>query len=225
MTPLIYFLLSIIGTPVVLNIAESWAPDEFTINSSTYLPDNVWNASYPRSVLKLDDETISMDSATTAVFSSAECTQYFFEFTPLFNGSMDFTVLFRTTRQDYVRNPQNGIKVHFRNDSMIVTERGSVVASLGNVQWTSGRERLLIENFANDWRITKACTELARGTTELPATDGVIVQTSNHTSMYMRNIVRNLSQKWWNKMDPKTSEPPASTQRASMFNLPAFRTK
>lgn len=223
MSALLYFLMALVGTPATLYVAQSWAPDEFTVNSSTYVPNDVWNATYPRSVERMDDENILMDSSTTAVFSSAECTQYFFEFTPVIKGEADFFVRFRTTRRDYVRETTDGIEVLFRRDSMVVSENDSVLAVVDSVVWNGRTERLLIESFANDWRILKGCKELARGTTARPATDGVVVGTSAHTCLHMRNVVRNLAEKWWNKKDATSPAVEKVVQRPSVFNLSTFR--
>lgn len=223
MTALMYFLLSFVGTPAALYVAYAWAPDEFTVNSSTFVVNEVWNASYPRSVERMDDENVLLDSATTAVFSSPDCTQYSFEFTPVITGEADFVMRFRTTRPDFIRRNDYGIEVLFRRDTMVVSENDSVLAVVDSVVWTGSAERLLLQSFAGDWRIMKGCRELARGTTALPATDGIVVRTSPRTVLQMRRVVRNLAEKWWNKQDVSASLSEEVGRRPSSFNLPNFR--
>jgi hypothetical protein len=221
MSVLLYFLIALVGTPTAMYLAQSSAPDEFTLNSSTYVPDEVWNAKYPRVVERMNDAAVFMDSSTTTVFSSPECTQYFFEFTPVISGSPDFTIFFRTTRTDFSRRGDKGIEVAFRNDSMIVLDGSKRYVATG-VSWQGKPERLLLVNFSKEWYIMKGCTELARGISDRPATDGIVIQTSAHTAIRATDIVRNLAWKWWDKQNMSGTSGEESWQERNMFGTPRF---
>lgn len=194
----LYFLLAVIGTPAALYVASDLAPDEFTLNASTYVPDMAWNARYPRMAEKLRDDAFVMDSSSTVILSSPSCSQYFFECTPVVNGRPDFSVRLRTTRTELKEGVIRGVECSFRNDSMFVYDGKRFMAAIDSVHW-GAPERLLFINYAGDVIIIKGCRTLYHGSTSLPAADGIVFSTSASTSLVVRDIVRIDAEKWWDK--------------------------
>ena len=193
-----YFLFAIIGTPAALYVASNHTPDEFTLNGSSLVPDIVWNVSYPRSVEKTGDDSFTMDTSACVVISSSSCSQYFFECTPVINGSPDFSVRMRTTASDVKAGVQHGIECVFRNDSMLVYENAKRIGAVDSVYWMKP-ERLLFIHYAGDVLVIKGCRTIFHGSTQLPAADGIVITTSSSSAMKLTNVVRNFAEKWWDK--------------------------
>ncbi len=187
-----YLFAAFIVSPLIVSELRTMAPDEFVLNAQTRVSQKVWNASYPSNVERMRDDEMFMDSNTTAVLSSYGCTQYVFEFTPRLQSTRNFVLQFRTTRTDYARDSLSGIRATLSDRGLVIHENGREVARVDSISLSSTEdERIVLSNFAGDYRLQIGCDKIYNGHTALEATDAVVLHSNDHAQMLVQKIVRN----------------------------------
>jgi hypothetical protein len=186
------FLLALFGSPTAVDVARAYAPDRFLLNDESRLEQDVWNASYPQSVERVNESAMSLGSNSAAVVSCERCTQYKFEFIPSLREGTDMRVLFRTTETDYTKDNKRGIALTFSSTGLKISDNGREVASIDSVKLIERKaERIVIENFAQYYSVTLGCERIYYGTTSLLPSDAVVFETLNGTAAEIQHIVRN----------------------------------